>query len=391
MATNSLVVEHTITDAERIAALRRRCMDRKSRAWRDTTLAYAESLQASAGEPSWQIRKGYATRDILRATQFEIDDLELLVGRLAPPPPELEKGRREVARRLADQHPLRPGGQTGHAELDLSELYRLGIDGLIAKIQATAGKSASPSPAIGRDGEAAWRSFVLALQGLSTMIEHAAETAAAGADDLSRQLTGGAEGTDARKPRGEAGASLEAPHNHPDESSAVSTGEPVQLRAAVRQSELQEMAAICRRIAHHPPETFRQAIQLHWFATFAVQHGEGVSLIVPGRLDRSLRPFYEADIASGRLTRDEALLLIESLYLLINEFVPDGLAVSVMVGGRDAAGPESHLQTAPVPPKVASSVDRRWRFSRPPVGTIRRSSAATPTTSPAFLRECRTK
>jgi hypothetical protein len=239
----------------------------------------------------------------------------------------------------------------------------------------------------------AWRSFVLALQGLSTMIEHAAATAAARADDLSRQLTGGAEGTDARSPCGEAGASPEAPHkrDHADESTAVSTGERVQLRAAVRQRELQEMAAICRRIAHHPPETFRRAIQLHWFATFAVQHWEGVSLIVPGRLDRNLRPFYEADIAAGRLTRDEALLLIESLYLLINEFVPDGLAVSVMVGGRDAAGPESHLQTAPVPPRVANSADRRRRLSRPPVGTIRRSSAVTPTTSPAFLRGCRMK
>lgn len=44
------------------------------------------------------------------------------------------------------------------------------------------------------------------------------------------------------------------------------------------------------------------------------------------------------DIQAGRLSPETALGLIEALYLLINEFVPDGLAVAVMVGGRDAAG-----------------------------------------------------
>ncbi|NLN01606.1 MAG: hypothetical protein GX174_06860 [Lentisphaerae bacterium] len=72
------------------------------------------------------------------------------------------------------------------------------------------------------------------------------------------------------------------------------------------------------------------------------EHGRGVGdharLICPGRLDRILRKYYDADIAAGRLTRERALLLIESLYLLINDFVPDGLAVGVMVGGTDAEG-----------------------------------------------------
>ncbi|MFW5798460.1 MAG: pyruvate formate lyase family protein, partial [Planctomycetota bacterium] len=44
------------------------------------------------------------------------------------------------------------------------------------------------------------------------------------------------------------------------------------------------------------------------------------------------------DLEAGRLTRERALLLIESLYLLVNEYTPDGGAVSVMLGGRDASG-----------------------------------------------------
>jgi formate C-acetyltransferase len=67
-------------------------------------------------------------------------------------------------------------------------------------------------------------------------------------------------------------------------------------------------------------------------------HGSQVGLVVPGHLDRSLRPLYEADLASGRIDAPRALLLVECLYLLVNEYIADGLAISVMVGGRDADG-----------------------------------------------------
>jgi formate C-acetyltransferase len=61
-------------------------------------------------------------------------------------------------------------------------------------------------------------------------------------------------------------------------------------------------------------------------------------LVVPGHLDRTLHPFYETERATGTLSDEDALLLIECLYLLVNEYIPDGLAMSVMVGGRDADG-----------------------------------------------------
>jgi len=41
--------------------------------------------------------------------------------------------------------------------------------------------------------------------------------------------------------------------------------------------------------------------------------------------------------AAGRLTRQEALVLIESLYLLLNEFIPDGW-LSRDGRGQDASG-----------------------------------------------------
>ena len=91
--------------------------------------------------------------------------------------------------------------------------------------------------------------------------------------------------------------------------------------SAARRAELNVIAESCLRIAHHPPATFRD-----------------VGLVVPGRLDLRLISFYQRDVAAGLLTPSEALALLENLYLLINEVVPEGLAVSVMVGGRNAQG-----------------------------------------------------
>ena len=105
-----------------------------------------------------------------------------------------------------------------------------------------------------------------------------------------------------------------------------------------RRRELEQIAISCRRIAHRPPESFRDAIQLAWFMDVGAMHGDQVYLVVPGHLDRTLLPFYQRDRAAGALSDAEALALIESLYILINEYIPDGLAISVMVGGRDALG-----------------------------------------------------
>jgi len=244
----------------------------------------AESLRKSEHLKSWQERKGLCTHEILSTLTLDVDDLELLMGRLAPRPESVSDAQLEDAAEYLKKFP-KPGGQTGHCELDLSTIMQMGIDGLLEDIQRRADAS---------EGEqaATYRSFIQALSGLSIMIEHAAECG----------------------------------------EGAIQGGFPE------RQEELAEMAEICRRIAHHPPNSFRDAIQLLWLVLLGVQHGEEVWLIGPGHLDRTLFPFYERDLREGKITRDDALLLIESLYILINEFVPDHLAVPVMVGGVDPEG-----------------------------------------------------
>ncbi len=273
---------------ERIKALRTRCLDRKqaSAGWSGwlggPATVNADSLKASEGMP-WQRRCGCRTRDRLVSLQFEIDDLELFAGRIVPPC--INAAAEEDAREYLKQYPC-AGGQGGHCELDRSRIFDLGIDGLQEDLSRRVGSSEDEGQ------KQTWESFRDALSGLSGMILHAAEAAE----------------------RSAAGAS------------------------SGRRKELAEISASCRRIAHQPPASFRDALQLLWFVDLAVMFGDGAGLVGPGHLDRSLQRFYEQDRADGVLARDEALLLLESLYILINDFVPDGLAMACMVGGRDVDG-----------------------------------------------------
>ncbi len=272
------------TYSDRISTLRNRCLERKNLAWKDIAIPRAEALKQSEHIASWQERQGLCTRNVLGKTAFQIDDLELLAGRLAPRGADATDGGLADARKLLEQYPW-AGGQTGHCEIDLQQVFALGIDGLADSIKARMKN-------VPRERQAVYRSFLFALEGLAMMIENAAKHV--------RSRAGG---------------------SRPE-----------------RQAELGQIAGACERVAHKPPASFREAIQLLWLVIFAIQHGDSVSLVSPGHLDRTLAPFYEADIASGRITRDEALALIESLYLLLNEYIPDGLAIAVMVGGRDVSG-----------------------------------------------------
>jgi len=278
----------------RTLSLRQKCLTRKSLAvpWDGDPRICLESLQASKHISSWTIRRGLLTRDLLAGFCFELDDEEILVGRPSQDREAWQKERSQAVESLRISYPnLFLPGQTGHCQLDLSQLFELGIDGLFARIEENRNSSDVAQYEV-------YQSFLDALEGLATFIENAAGTAERSLKDLrSRE-----------------------PENHK------------------RLSELGEMASICRSIAHLPPRTFREALQLTWLVILGVQWADRAALVVPGHLDRILGKFYQDDVSVGRLTPEFALLLIESIYILINEYVPDGLAVSVMVGGRDAEG-----------------------------------------------------
>jgi formate C-acetyltransferase len=109
-----------------------------------------------------------------------------------------------------------------------------------------------------------------------------------------------------------------------------------------RADQLGTMAHICDRVAHAPPTTFHQAMQLVWFAHQAIHiEGHGYSC-TPDRLDQLLYPFYRADRDAGRLDDDFSLTLCENFLLKQrdNTFwgIEHNLTQGLVVGGSTPDG-----------------------------------------------------
>ncbi len=100
-----------------------------------------------------------------------------------------------------------------------------------------------------------------------------------------------------------------------------------------RRAELLEISRICMKVPKFPADTFHEALQCIHFITFSME-----GLYQLGRPDRYLIQYYRKDKNSGILTHEFAQELIDCLCILFNEYVPRGLAVGFMVGGRDAHG-----------------------------------------------------
>ncbi|NIQ99345.1 MAG: hypothetical protein GTN78_03980, partial [Gemmatimonadales bacterium] len=116
---------------------------------------------------------------------------------------------------------------------------------------------------------------------------------------------------------------------------------------AARRGELEEMSAICRRIAHHPPDSFWGALQLAWFVYLLVnlESGPNIGQAGPGCLDRWLIEHYRADIKRGRLTPARALELVECFVIEMNASLPRGGILPLTIGGLgvDGEGVENEL------------------------------------------------
>jgi len=115
-------------------------------------------------------------------------------------------------------------------------------------------------------------------------------------------------------------------------------------------AEMAEISAVCRKLGHGPAETFREAVQSAWFL-FAMLHMESnASSFSPGRMDQYLYPYYKRDIEAGRLTDEQALEIVECLFIKFNQivylrssssaryFAGFPIGFNVAVGGQDAEG-----------------------------------------------------
>ena len=105
-----------------------------------------------------------------------------------------------------------------------------------------------------------------------------------------------------------------------------------------RREELLRLADICEHIATEPARTFHEALQLFYFA-FLYDSADN-----PGRFDQYMWPYLREDLAAGRITRDEAIELLEDLWVRFNEVRGWNMALGGQTpDGQDATNELTYL------------------------------------------------
>jgi formate C-acetyltransferase len=86
-----------------------------------------------------------------------------------------------------------------------------------------------------------------------------------------------------------------------------------------RKAELQKMAAVCRRVPAHAPETFHEMLQHYWFIHLGVvTELNPWDSFNPGRLDQHLWPVYKKEVEGGTLSPDSAYELLGCFWVKFN-------------------------------------------------------------------------
>ncbi len=104
----------------------------------------------------------------------------------------------------------------------------------------------------------------------------------------------------------------------------------------VRRAELKRIAAVCERVPAKPARTFWEAMQSLYFIQLIAQVESGGNSISVGRIDKILEPYYARDVQACRITRSEAQLLAQCMFLKMGE-IWNVLEETYLPGGE---GPE---------------------------------------------------
>jgi trans-4-hydroxy-L-proline dehydratase len=87
----------------------------------------------------------------------------------------------------------------------------------------------------------------------------------------------------------------------------------------VRRRELSKMAAVCRRVPSHAPETVHELLQHYWFIHLGViSELNPWDSFSPGRLDQHLYRVYKKEKDSGTLSEDELYDLLGCFWIKFN-------------------------------------------------------------------------
>lgn len=120
------------------------------------------------------------------------------------------------------------------------------------------------------------------------------------------------------------------------------------------QQSLRTVANNCLNLTKRPPETFHEAVQSLWFLFVLLHMESNASSFSPGRMDQYLYPYYQKDIESGKISMEDALDILECLWLKFNQivylrnqnsakyFAGFPIGFNIAIGGEDENGNDTY-------------------------------------------------
>ena len=102
-----------------------------------------------------------------------------------------------------------------------------------------------------------------------------------------------------------------------------------------RKTELERIAATCRRVPAYAPRDLWEAIQMYWFVHLGtITELNGWDAMSPGHLDQHLYPFYQKGLAEQSLDRQSAKELIGCFWVKVNnQPAPPKVGVTALESG----------------------------------------------------------
>lgn len=101
-----------------------------------------------------------------------------------------------------------------------------------------------------------------------------------------------------------------------------------------RKAELMRIADLCEWVPAHPARSFYEALQAALFLHI-LMHLESRAQESPGRMDQYLYPYYKRDQEEGRLSREEALEILECLRVKMSTLrLFNGVAYNEIISGE---------------------------------------------------------
>jgi pyruvate formate-lyase/glycerol dehydratase family glycyl radical enzyme len=101
--------------------------------------------------------------------------------------------------------------------------------------------------------------------------------------------------------------------------SALARQQATQEKDEKRKQELEEMAEVLQHVPANPPRTLQECLQFYWTVEVVAHYFARWGVASGARLDQIWWPYYEADLEAGHIAREDAVELVECLFMKIQE------------------------------------------------------------------------